>query len=325
MFRLMVFALGCAAALSAQDWDFVPGERMLLFDDFTDMAKGAAPPHWRVRGASVTLEAPGRLRAGEDTRLTPNVAQWPANFTLEQEFIIDKTDEGVMRWEFGPAEGEPEVVVQLVFYPENRHAAVMLKAGGEVAGEAEGLWKDGASNTLQLWMQDGRMRVYFNGARLIDVNQVKLDPPKFSQLEMRPGEGATYTLLRVRIAESAPDFSQTLLSSGRFVTHGIHFDVNSDRLREESVPVLAMVARALAAEPSLRLRIEGHTDSSGDPAKNLDLSRRRAEAVRQALISRFAIAGDRLTSEGLGQTKPAAPNDTPRGRAENRRVEFVKI
>lgn len=83
-----------------------------------------------------------------------------------------------------------------------------------------------------------------------------------------------------RIAESSPDFSQTILSSGRFVTHGIQFDVNSDRLKAESMPVLKMVADAVAANPSLKLRIEGHTDSSGDPAKNLDLSKRRAAAGR---------------------------------------------
>jgi outer membrane protein OmpA-like peptidoglycan-associated protein len=75
----------------------------------------------------------------------------------------------------------------------------------------------------------------------------------------------------------------------------------------------------------VKVRIEGHTDSTGDPARNLDLSKRRAEAVKKALVSQFGIAADRLTSEGFGDTKPIAPNDTPKGRAENRRVEFVKL
>jgi len=73
------------------------------------------------------------------------------------------------------------------------------------------------------------------------------------------------------------------------------------------------------------VRIEGHTDSTGDPARNLDLSRRRAEAVKKALVTQFGIAADRLTSEGFGDTKPIAANDNPQGRAENRRVEFVKM
>lgn len=317
--------LACVLGWGAQEWDFVPGERLLLFDDFTDMRPGAAPPHWKVRGASVTLDAPGRLLVSDDTQLTPNVTRWPANFTVEQEFVIDpKVDQGDMRWEFGPGPGDPEVRLQLVFFPDGRQATVQLKAGDELLGEAQGKWNPGAPNTLQLWMQDGRMRVYLNGARVVDANQVKLAPPRFSMLELRPGDGASYTLLRLRIAESAPDISQTLLSTGRFVTHGILFDVNSDGLREESLPVLKQVAAALQAEAALRLRIEGHTDSTGDAAKNLALSKRRAESVKQVLVSRFGISAERLVTEGLGQTKPVAPNETPRGRAENRRVEFVK-
>ena len=72
------------------------------------------------------------------------------------------------------------------------------------------------------------------------------------------------------------------------------------------------------------MRIEGHTDSSGDAAKNLDLSKRRAASVKGALV-KLGIGADRLTTDGLGQTKPMAPNETPQGRAENRRVEFVKL
>lgn len=317
--------LSLAVVAGAQEWDFVPGERLLLYDDFTDIQKGAAPPHWKVRGASVTLEAPGRLRIGADVRLTPNIKQWPANFTLEQEFVIDKTDQGELRWEFGPDEDDWQVILQMVFFPDDNGVAVELKAGDELVGEASGRWKQGAPNTLQLWMQDGRLRVYFNGARLVDVNQVKLDPPKHARLELRPGEDASYTLLSFRAAESAPDISQTLLSAGRFVTHGIHFDVNSDRLNQESMPVLARVAEAMKADGALRLRIEGHTDSTGDAAKNLALSERRADSVKRALVEKFGISAERLAAAGLGQTKPLEPNETPRGRAQNRRVEFVKL
>ena len=89
--------------------------------------------------------------------------------------------------------------------------------------------------------------------------------------------------------------------------------------------MLQQIAEALAAQPAVKLRIEGHTDSSGDPAKNLDLSKRRAEAVKNALVKQHNLAADRMTTEGLGDTKPTAKNDTPQGRAENRRVEFVKL
>ncbi len=122
-----------------------------------------------------------------------------------------------------------------------------------------------------------------------------------------------------------PDISQVIMSTGPFVSHGIQFDVNSDRLKPESAPVLKMIAGALASNAALKLRIEGHTDSTGDAAKNLELSKRRAESVRAALVAQHGIAAERLSSEGLGATKPIAPNETPQGRADNRRVEFVKL
>jgi outer membrane protein OmpA-like peptidoglycan-associated protein len=129
----------------------------------------------------------------------------------------------------------------------------------------------------------------------------------------------------VRFAESTPDFSQVISSSGRFVTHGILFDTDSDRLKAESAPVVQSIARGLETNPNLRLLIEGHTDSVGNPAHNLELSKRRAEAVKAVLVSQFKVDAARLTTNGLGATKPIDSNDTPQGRSQNRRVELVKV
>jgi OOP family OmpA-OmpF porin len=129
----------------------------------------------------------------------------------------------------------------------------------------------------------------------------------------------------VRFAESTPDFSQMISSTGRYVTHGILFDTDSDRLKPESAAVIKSIARGLDMNPNLKLQIEGHTDSTGDANHNLDLSKRRAEAVKTVLVTQFNVDAGRLTTAGMGATKPADSNDTPQGRAQNRRVEFVKI
>ena len=129
---------------------------------------------------------------------------------------------------------------------------------------------------------------------------------------------------RVRLAESAPDFSKTILASGRFVTHAILFDTDSDRIKPESAPAIRQIARALETNPSLKLLVEGHTDSTGTAEKNLDLSKRRAEAVKAVLAAQFGVEAGRLSAAGLGATKPLDSNDTPAGRAQNRRVEFVR-
>jgi len=308
----------------AEGWDFVPGERLLLYDDFTDMPKGGSPPHWKVRGASVKLGADGRLILTQETQLYPNVSSWPANFTLEQEIAVGKSENSDLTWTFATSEDEQQWQFRVRLYAEGECSA-SLEGPGEELGSAACKYTDGQVNKLGFWMQDGRIRLYWNGERLIDVNQVKSQPLGKVWMGVEPSEGAIFSLAMSRIAESSPDFSKAILSSGRFVTHGIQFDVNSDRLRPESMPVLKLVADAMTAEPSLRVRIEGHTDSSGDAAKNLDLSKRRAEAVKSALVANFKISAERLATEGLGSTKPLSSNDTPEGRANNRRVEFAKI
>ena len=110
----------------------------------------------------------------------------------------------------------------------------------------------------------------------------------------------------------------------RTQSHGILFDTDSDQLKPESAAVIRSIARGLETNPALKLLIEGHTDSTGNADRNLDLSKRRAEAVKAVLASQFSVDAGRLTTAGLGATKPMDSNDTPTGRAQNRRVEFVK-
>jgi outer membrane protein OmpA-like peptidoglycan-associated protein len=88
--------------------------------------------------------------------------------------------------------------------------------------------------------------------------------------------------------------------------------------------VLQSIARGLQASPDLKVEIDGHTDSTGIAQHNMDLSKRRAEAVKTVLVSQFNIDASRLTTAGFGSSKPAAPNTTPEGKAQNRRVEFVR-
>jgi outer membrane protein OmpA-like peptidoglycan-associated protein len=106
--------------------------------------------------------------------------------------------------------------------------------------------------------------------------------------------------------------------------YGIYFDFNSDRIREESEPILQEIADILGRNSAWTLGIYGHTDNVGGAAYNRDLSRRRSEAVRKALVERYGIAASRLTSAGHGDVAPKDTNDTPEGRARNRRVELIR-
>ena len=106
------------------------------------------------------------------------------------------------------------------------------------------------------------------------------------------------------------------------LSHMVNTD--SDHLQPELAAVIQSIAKALTTNPSLTLLIEGHTDGVGNAAHNLDLSKRRADAVKAVLVSQFNVDAGRLTTNGLGSTKPIDTNDTPQGRAQNRRVEFSK-
>ena len=104
----------------------------------------------------------------------------------------------------------------------------------------------------------------------------------------------------------------------------IYFDFNKATLKPESAPVLKEIADAMTHNPDWKLTVEGHTDNIGGDTYNLDLSKRRAASVKQALVSRYNIAPDRLLTGGYGASRPVETNDTLEGRARNRRVELVR-
>ena len=113
-----------------------------------------------------------------------------------------------------------------------------------------------------------------------------------------------------------------LAADGRATVNGIFFDTGLSVVKPESAPALAEVAKLLAQEPALRLRVVGHTDSTGALDANQKLSQARAEAVVQALATEHKVAAARLTAHGVGPLAPAASNRAEEGRARNRRVEI---
>lgn len=113
-------------------------------------------------------------------------------------------------------------------------------------------------------------------------------------------------------------------AGGKADIYSIYFSFNSDAIREESEPTLKDIAEVLKRHPAWRLTVNGHTDNIGGDQPNLDLSRRRSAAVKDALVKRYGIAADRLTTSGFGRAQPKDTNDTLEGRAKNRRVELVR-
>ena len=129
----------------------------------------------------------------------------------------------------------------------------------------------------------------------------------------------------VKLAQGgSQNMINNILTNGKFITHGITFDIDKATIKPESMGVLNEVAKFVQSNPSIKMEIDGHTDNTGNAPHNLTLSQQRADAVKVRLVS-MGIDGSRFTTKGLGDTKPIADNTTPEGKANNRRVEFVKI
>ena len=138
-------------------------------------------------------------------------------------------------------------------------------------------------------------------------------------------EDGAAMVTNIRIAVGAPDMRNKLLTEGKLVTYGIYFDVNKDVVKPDSYSTLKSIAGILTENPDVKIKIVGHTDSDGADAANLDLSKRRGASVKNELVKNFGIEASRLESDGLGETQPIAPNDTPANKALNRRVELLKL
>jgi outer membrane protein OmpA-like peptidoglycan-associated protein len=150
------------------------------------------------------------------------------------------------------------------------------------------------------------MGAYLNGQKVIDVNEFQFAAINhFDDLEAEFRDVAIY---KVRVAESAQDFASAINASGKFVTHGIEFDADSDRLKPESAATLKQIAAALAKDPQLKLEIDAYADSSDDADHNLKLSQLRAQAVQSVLVTQFGIPATRLTANGFGAAKPMGSN-----------------
>jgi outer membrane protein OmpA-like peptidoglycan-associated protein len=285
------------------------------------MVPDEPPPHWKVRDGIVELRSGGgiqELYAPKNVRLTSPTFAIPVNFTFE----IEWTGMGEMTWYFQNKNNDNvfTVSVRAGGGGKTLTAAVNGPSGQLGAGETDA--DPGKVFRFALWAQQGRVRGYLNGVRVVDANQVEFGP--MDHLFFDDGRWDPVGLRWIRVAESAPDFSTVINASGKYVTHGINFDTNSDHLKPESSAVLKQVSAGLIRNPNLKLEIDGYTDSVGDAGHNLDLSQRRAQAVMAVLVGQFGVDAGRLSANGFGADKPIGSNDTPDGRAENRRVEFLK-
>lgn len=120
------------------------------------------------------------------------------------------------------------------------------------------------------------------------------------------------------------DIKGSIATQGKIALYGILFDIGKSTIKPESENAIRFLATYLKENPAIHVLIVGHTDNAGNFDQNQILSKSRGDAVKNYLVSKYSIAANRLTGNGVGSLCPVTSNDTDAGKALNRRVEIVK-
>ncbi len=171
----------------------------------------------------------------------------------------------------------------------------------------------------------GKLKVYLNDTRLINLPHVSINPTGITFENDGYAADKTFQYMKnFRIAKGGVKYYDRVLSEGKIIVNGIKFDVNKASLKPESMGPINKIYQLMTKNTGLNFSVEGHTDADGGDEANMTLSKERGKAVMDKLIS-MGISGNRLKSNGFGESKPLDNNSTPEGKANNRRVEFVKF
>jgi OOP family OmpA-OmpF porin len=312
-------------------FDFIPGDKVIFYDDLSGEEIGEFPSRWRLdRGVFEIAKQGGKnyILCTDGGTIRPKIAtgSLPPKYTIEMEFYTKGGDAKGHYFHIKWFNDQNEEVGD--FKMENNAYTSLWLMGKDLASKDLSAHLSGGIHTMRVMATQSTMKCYIDNERVANVPAVEGFKPVDIGVYMDPWKDEPDNPMLIgtfRYAEGGKTLKQQLDEAGKIVTHGILFDSGSDKIKGESYKTLADIGALLTENPTLRLSIEGHTDSDGADDYNMDLSKRRAVAVRDYLIANYKIAGDRLESKGWGESKPIDTNDTPEGKANNRRVELVKL
>jgi outer membrane protein OmpA-like peptidoglycan-associated protein len=332
------------------NFTFVPGSKLLFYDDFGKDAVGDFPAQWETGGSGevvTTTQTEGNwLSLQRRSGYLPSTkTELPENYTIEFDLITNgygtpSSASSKLFLAFIPKKtytmGQAGSVadVELLLAREIR-VNVVENFGREaeirVTNRIERVLDNASKNVthISIAVNKKRLRVWFDQEKLIDSpNLLQGKLSKYFLIEARDilsEKNQFAAISNFRIAESTEDLRSQLINNGKFSTTGIYFETGSSQVKKESYGILKDIASLLTENQDIKLHIVGHTDSQGDDAGNLQLSENRAESVKNILASQFGIAVERFETSGKGETEPVDDNSTETGRANNRRVEFIKL
>ncbi|WP_430467508.1 OmpA family protein [Winogradskyella ouciana] len=331
-------------------YDFVPGDKILFFDDFSQDFVGDLPSKWNTNGSGAIVKLNKvegnwfELKAGYRLYVIPDINELPEDYTIEFDVLTsglsNQTSSGarlhiVLSDTNAFSNGKTHYAA--VTLPLGQYAAFNINAynhfngkGGMINSGLTADIRDEVKNQphIAISVTKKRYRLWVNEVKYVDIPRFieeldVLNYLKFHLYGLKDSEERVF-IKNIKVAEGGVDLRRKLLSEGKISTNGILFDSGSANIQPQSLGIVRQISQVLMQDESIKLNIIGHTDSDGPDDANLKLSKARAAAVKDALVNIYNISADRLTTDGKGETQPVGDNGTADGKALNRRVEFVK-
>ncbi len=329
-------------------FDFVPGDKPLFFDDFSKDFVGDFPSQWNTNGSGelVTINNGQnkwlKLVPGYNTLYIPDISEIPEEFTLEFDVITngltDKTSSTANLNIMIADNQDFETASNFAYieYPFCQYIDANITIENRVGGNREirnSVDVDLRKVVLEehhisLAVNKQRLRFWVNEEKFVDVP--RLMPSNITMRAIKLSLSGTdinnenIYVSNFKVNKGGLDLRQKLLADGKISTNGILFDSGSANIQPKSMGIILQISQVLQQESGMKLKIVGHTDADGADDNNLKLSKERAEAVKKALVNIYSIDGNRLNTEGKGETEPVADNSNSDGKSQNRRVEFIK-
>lgn len=318
-----------------QNYDFVAGDKIIFNDDFTADQDGEFPAHWELaKGQAIMNTQKGKkaflLTDGNYVYVSPRMktnSYLGNEFTLEYDNYFESGAYPTHVFFFLPNGNDFSAYIAVSPSEAsftNSISGSSVDLNGSLPSAISGNNFENKWHHIAIGYKNKQIKVYVDQYRVLTVPDSKIAPGsiKFGGIG-NVDDPLMFT--NVKLAQGgSQNMIGNILTNGKFITHGITFDIDKATIKPESMGVLNEVAKFLQSNPSIKMEIDGHTDNSGTAPHNLTLSQQRADAVKAQLES-MGVDESRFTTKGFGDTKPIADNTTPEGKANNRRVEFVKI
>lgn len=314
-------------------FDFIPGDEV-IFEDMpsSDEENGEFPSRWDLyKGGAEVAEFNGTpviMFLDDGGSIIPYLKNssedyLPEVFTVEMDVWFGEEQEYKRYWiEFFDIKNQKrDETTDLELYPNGLEYGNSSKRYPGRENVNWGVVDEPQWRHISIAYTKGKFKAYMDDTRLINIPRLEGNP---TGMTIRSESGSYTYIKNIRIAKGGVKYYDRVLSDGKIVVNGIKFDVNKATLKAESMGPINEIYDLMQKNPEINFSVEGHTDSDGDDASNMTLSKARGKSVMDKLIS-MGISSNRLKSDGFGESKPIDNNSTPEGKANNRRVEFVKF